>query len=203
MYDLGILIILLSKLSLIISSEVAFEEKIFENSLPISHRYFQSKFIPDKFPAPTNIDVSLENMLQSIPGNNLFLDQRLIISSNKIVQKIVEDVNIDRYLLAKKFTDQLAHKNLSKNLKDCIRIIIGNEYACAVSYRWIDYGIKHYPRYVKEGFCSDTSYKRCCHPTHVLPYYILRWICIEYSKINTKCEWKIYKKYVITRCSCY
>ncbi|KAF1743740.1 hypothetical protein MXB_4425 [Myxobolus squamalis] len=67
------------------------------------------------------MDISLENMLQTIPGNNLFLDQRLIISSNEIVKKNVEDVNIDRYLLAKKFVDQLAAKNLSTNLKDCIR----------------------------------------------------------------------------------
>ncbi|KAF0991073.1 hypothetical protein HZS_4837 [Henneguya salminicola] len=182
------------------------EKKIIKNSYPISRRYFQSEYIPDHFPQPENVDTNLlDIILRSVHGNNLLLDSRWIIALNDIDNLTENEINVDHYMLGSKFMDQLKRiQNISTTLENAIRDIIKMDFACRVSYVWKDYGRKHYPRYIKEGQCCGRSQqKKCCQPTYVMPFHILRYICSEDTHELNNCVWKAYKKHIITRCSCY
>lgn len=77
---------------------------------------------------------------------------------------------------------------------------------CSVLWEWKDLGIRFWPRYLKEGRCTDE--RSCslpkgmfCKPVESVSVSLLRWHC-QGSRALKSCAWIRARYPVISRCGC-
>ncbi|KII67737.1 Noggin-2 [Thelohanellus kitauei] len=166
-----------------------------QKSVSVTSRSFQSRYAPDRFPEPSQTDFEqINDKLRGIPNNNLFLDHRFPIAS---IQKPENDITYNhppekRKLVIRRLRTRDVDDYFGHEVIDELR-----EHLCNTSYVWRDYGSKYYPRFIMEGFCLS-EIGTCCREKRVIPYFLLRWVCLE----DEKCKWMKYKQHIVTKCSC-
>ncbi|XP_067128403.1 noggin-2 [Centruroides vittatus] len=77
---------------------------------------------------------------------------------------------------------------------------------CPVTYRWKDLGVRFWPRWIREGSCTNVgscSFPRgmSCKPRKSVNKLVLRWHCQNWNQ-KKLCKWIPVRYPIITECSC-
>ncbi|XP_046738141.1 noggin-2-like isoform X1 [Diprion similis] len=94
---------------------------------------------------------------------------------------------------------------VSEKLKRKLRRLLWAYTSCPVQWRWKDLGIRFWPRWLKQGRCSQGKGISCsvppgmkCRPSNTNYKKFLRWHCLR----EGECKWRPVEYPVITQCAC-
>ncbi|KAA3679129.1 noggin [Paragonimus westermani] len=99
-------------------------------------------------------------------------------------------------------------KRFRQKLRRTLRRLITEYSNCPVHYIWKDQGAKYWPRWVKQGQCTNLKGKSCsippgmyCHEANYINLVVLRYLCLEDWPL-TSCNWYRMHMPVLTQCRC-
>ena len=97
--------------------------------------------------------------------------------------------------------------HLNQKKRRLIRKFLTNFNYCPVFYKWIDRGIKFWPRWIKEGHCVNI-HGSCsipsgmfCHEDSHKTVMIFRYICLK-NWVKENCKWYRMHIPIVTSCRC-
>ncbi|XP_048507399.1 noggin-2-like isoform X2 [Athalia rosae] len=94
---------------------------------------------------------------------------------------------------------------VSGKLKRKLRRLLWAYTFCPVQWRWKNLGIRFWPRWIKQGKCSQGKGVSCsipsgmkCRPATTDYKKFLRWHCVQ----KGECKWRTVEYPVVTQCAC-
>ncbi|KAF5406148.1 hypothetical protein PHET_00373 [Paragonimus heterotremus] len=99
-------------------------------------------------------------------------------------------------------------KRFRRKLRRTLRRLVTEYSNCPVHYVWKDQGAKYWPRWIKQGQCTNLRGQSCsippgmyCHEASYINLVILRYLCLADWPL-TSCNWYRMHMPVLTQCRC-
>ncbi|KAF7262576.1 hypothetical protein EG68_00167 [Paragonimus skrjabini miyazakii] len=154
--------------------------------------------------------------------------QRTAVTPNKVSRKqrynfqnhpVFKDVEARRYTRGTKTSVHRHHfgrlhirpaqtKRFRRKLRRTLRRLVTEYSNCPVHYVWKDQGVKYWPRWIKQGQCTNLKGQSCsippgmyCHEASYINLVILRYLCLADWPL-TSCNWYRMHMPVLTQCRC-